>query len=158
VNLCRGPAVPALPASAAIPGVYPSVTIGDQILMDGGVADHTTLDYAVRSGADEVYLLTPGFSCALPAPPSTVMGMMLHGYNLLSEHRMSTSIRQNRHSVRLQRLPPLCPVEVLPFDFGYTAELIDRATESTRHWLEGRESVSSQPETMDEVHPSHAVR
>ncbi|WP_182875165.1 patatin-like phospholipase family protein [Microbispora sp. H10670] len=63
VVLSHGPALPALLASTAIPALYPTVTIGDRILMDGGVADLTTLDYAVDAGADEAYLLAPGFTC-----------------------------------------------------------------------------------------------
>ncbi|MEV4298432.1 patatin-like phospholipase family protein [Microbispora rosea] len=70
VVLSREPALPALLASTAIPALYPTVTIGDRVLMDGGVADLTTLDYAVDAGADEAYLLAPGFSCRLPAAPA----------------------------------------------------------------------------------------
>ncbi|MEV5743193.1 patatin-like phospholipase family protein [Microbispora rosea] len=79
VVLSREPALPALLASTAIPALYPTVTIGDRVLMDGGVADLTTLDYAVDAGADEAYLLAPGFSCHLPAAPSTAIAMALHG-------------------------------------------------------------------------------
>ncbi|MGW5265712.1 patatin-like phospholipase family protein [Microbispora sp. NPDC004025] len=68
VVLSRGPALPALLASTAIPALYPTVTIGDRMLMDGGVADLTTLDYAVDAGADEAYLLAPGFSCPCRRP------------------------------------------------------------------------------------------
>ena len=136
VVLSHGPVLPALLASAAIPGLYPAVTIGGQALMDGGVADQTTLDYAVDQGADEVYLLAPGFSCNLPAPPSTALGMALHGYNLLSEQRIAASIAHNAHRVRLHLIPPLCPVDVLPIDFAQTRHLIERATRATRHWLE----------------------
>ncbi|WP_169982451.1 MULTISPECIES: patatin-like phospholipase family protein [unclassified Microbispora] len=139
VVLSRGPALPALLASTAIPALYPTVTIGDRMLMDGGVADLTTLDYAVDAGADEAYLLAPGFSCHLPAAPSTAIAMALHGYNLLSEQRISASIRQNTRRTRLHVLPPLCPVEVLPVDFRGTADMIERATLSTAHWLERRE-------------------
>jgi NTE family protein len=66
VVLSRGPALPALPASTAIPALYPNVSIGDQVLMDGGISDRTTLDYAVEQGADEVYLLTPASPATCP--------------------------------------------------------------------------------------------
>lgn len=136
VVLSRGPALPALLASAAIPAVYPPVTVGGRVLVDGGFADRTTLDHAVESGADEVFVLAPGFPCHLPAPPSTAIAMALHGYNLLAELRIGASIADNQGRVRLRVLPPLCPIEVLPIDFGQTAELIDRATGATLHWLE----------------------
>jgi NTE family protein len=136
VVLTRGPVIPALLASAAIPGLYPTVTIDGRALMDGGVADQTTLDYAVDQGADEVYLLTPGFSCDLPAPPPTAIAMAVHGYNLLSEQRIAASIAHNEHRTRLHLIPPLCPADVLPIDFAQTRRLIERASRATRHWLE----------------------
>jgi NTE family protein len=136
VVLTDGPAVRALLASAAIPAFYPSITIGEHVLMDGGLADTTTLDYAVEHGADEVYLLAPGFAGSLPARPATAIAMALHGYNLLSEQRIGASIRRGSHRTRLRLIPPLHPSEVLPIDFGQTADLIERADQATHRWLE----------------------
>lgn len=163
VILSRGPALPALLASAAIPALYPNVTIGDRVLMDGSVADQTALDYAVNEGADEVYLLAPGFSCSLPAPPSTAIAMAIHGYNLLNEQRISSSISHNKRRTRLRVLPSLCPVEVLPIDFGQTADLIERATQSTLHWLDrhqpgpGIARTLGDPTTVEDRHPRRAT-
>ncbi|MCQ4079594.1 patatin-like phospholipase family protein [Streptomyces sp. RB6PN25] len=136
VLLSRGEAVPALMASTAVPGFYPSVEIGGRHLMDGSVSSNTTLDHAIELGADEVYLLTPGYSCPLPAPPSTVLAIAVHTYNLLGEQRMAASIANARTQVRLYPLPALCPMEVLPIDFRQTARLIEQATESTLYWLD----------------------
>ncbi|MEV0970786.1 patatin-like phospholipase family protein [Microtetraspora glauca] len=161
VVLSHGPALPALLASTAIPGLYPPVTVDDQLLMDGGVADKTTLDYAVDAGADEVYLLAPGFSCHLPTPPSSAIAMALHGYNLLSEQRISASIGHNRRRTHVHVIPPLCPVEVLPVDFGQTADLIERATQATAHWLDRREPHPHLARALNDPaarHPRHSVR
>ncbi|WP_067177831.1 patatin-like phospholipase family protein [Microtetraspora niveoalba] len=161
VVLTRGPALRALLASTAIPGLYPTVTAEGRVLMDGGVADKTTLDHAVDAGADEVYLLAPGFSCHLPAPPSTAIAMALHGYNLLSEQRISASIRYNASRTRMHVLPPLCPVEVLPVDFAQTADIIERATRATRHWLRRHEPHPglARPLEGDAAgHPAHPPR
>jgi NTE family protein len=152
VVLSRGPALPALLASTAIPAIYPNVTINSRILMDGGVADHTTLDHAIAQRADEVYLLTPGISCHLRTPPSTPIAMALHSYNLLSEQRISASINRHRRHARLHLIPPLCPVDVLPIDFGQTAELIERATEATRHWLDHHEPKPGMARTLGDFH------
>jgi NTE family protein len=118
VLLSRGPAVPALLASAAIPGIYPTVEVDGRILMDGGVAHHTALDAAVECGADEVYVLGPGFSCQQPAPPSTVIAMLLHAYNLLAEQRMAeASLTLLGVEALLPRCPTSCQV-VLRFRVG----------------------------------------
>lgn len=153
VVLSSGPALPALLASTAIPGIYPAVTIGSQVLMDGAIADRTTLDHAVDRGADEVYLLAPGFSCDLPRPPSTAIAMALHGYNLLGEQRISASIAHNRGRTRLHVVPPLCPVEVLPIDFAQTADLIERATRATLHWLDHGEPQPGVTRSLAARHP-----
>jgi NTE family protein len=152
VVLSRGPALPALLASTAIPGIYPNVTVGGRILMDGGVADHTTLDYAVTQRADEIYLLTPGISCHLRTPPSTPIAMALHSYNLLSEQRISASISRHQSHTRLHLLPPLCPVDVLPIDFGQTTQLIENATEATLHWLDHHEPKPGMARTLGDFH------
>ncbi len=154
VLLSRGRALPSLLASTAIPAIYPTVNLDDQLLMDGGVADHTTLDCAVQAGAQEVYLLAPGFSCHLPAAPSTVISMALHGYNLLNEQRMNASITHNQPRARLHVLPALCPVEVLPIDFTQTADLINRATEATLHWLDHRQPKPGIARTLGHDHPT----
>lgn len=156
VLLSSGPALPALLASTAIPGLYPAVEVDGQVLMDGGVARDTTLDAAVKCGADEVYVLSPGFSCRLPNLPSNVIGMVLHAYNLLAEQRMAASIARVEHHTRLHLLPPLCPIEVLPIDFRQTADLITMATEATSRWLEGdRDSRPARARLLGDFHPAH---
>jgi NTE family protein len=136
VVLNKGPLVPALLASTAIPGLYPTVSIDGRNVMDGGLANETALDVAIENGATEVYLLSPGFSRQLPTPPSTVISMMLHAYNLLSEQRMATSIARIGRRVRLHLLAPTVPDDVLPIDFRQTAELITRSTEEATRMLD----------------------
>jgi NTE family protein len=136
VLLFRGPAVPALLASAAIPGIYPTVRVGGRILMDGGLANHTALDAAVESGATEVYLLSPGFSGHLQTEPATVIAMMLHAYNLLAEQQMAASIARISRRVKLHLLAPTFPDEVLPIDFRQTGDLIARASEEAGRMLD----------------------
>src|SRR5689334_14433992 len=43
VLLSDGPTVDAITASASIPGVFPPVAIGDQLLIDGGVVNNTPI-------------------------------------------------------------------------------------------------------------------
>src|SRR5207244_11934163 len=45
--LDSGPATPALMASAAIPAIYPPVTIDGRLYVDGGVADNTPISQAM---------------------------------------------------------------------------------------------------------------
>jgi NTE family protein len=50
----RGPMLPALLASAAIPGVWPPVEIGGRQLMDGGLVANCDLESAVEAGMTDV--------------------------------------------------------------------------------------------------------
>ena len=64
-----GTAVEALMASGAIPGVFPPVRIGEDILIDGGVLDDVPITRAFELGADRVFTLL----CGPPFPAHTEM-------------------------------------------------------------------------------------
>lgn len=52
-----GPLVPAVMASAAIPGLWPPIRIGDEHYVDGGVAESVPLTRAIAHGATTGYVL-----------------------------------------------------------------------------------------------------
>jgi NTE family protein len=58
--LCSGPAVEALLASAAIPGIFPPITIDGDVLIDGGVLNDVPIARAFSRGADRVLALLTG--------------------------------------------------------------------------------------------------
>jgi NTE family protein len=135
VVLSSGPIVPALQASAAIPGVFPPVEHDGRTLFDGGVASNTPIATALEKGARRVIVLPTGYSCALKAPPRGAIALALHALNLMIVHQLVTDIERFRHRADVVVVPPLCPVESSPYDFGATASLIDRAEASTTTWL-----------------------
>ena len=57
VRFSSGDAVDVLLASAALPGTYPSITIGKDELIDGGISDDVPLLRAYELGATHVYIL-----------------------------------------------------------------------------------------------------
>src|SRR5882757_687617 len=69
IRLSRGEAVVAILASAAIPAVFPPVHIDGRDLIDGGVVNNTPISHAVALGTDVVWVLSTGYSCALPHAP-----------------------------------------------------------------------------------------
>ncbi len=54
VTIDEGPLVPALLASSAVPGMFPPVRRGEQLLADGGVIDSLSTHLAYRLGAEKV--------------------------------------------------------------------------------------------------------
>lgn len=134
--LSRGPVVDAVLASTAVPGILPPVRVGDRDLMDGSVANHTPISIAAEEGASTVYVLHPGYACALPSLPRSALGMALHALSMILQQRLFADVITYGRSVELRVVPPLCPLDISPGDFGHNDELIDRARESTRRWLD----------------------
>lgn len=137
VRLSRGPVIDALAAGAAIPGVFPPVRLEGRPFMDGGVVNNTPISHAVELGADVIWVLPTGYACALREPPEGALAMALHGLTVMVQHRLATDIAKYESAVDLRVVPPLCPITVSPADFGHSAELIDRARETTDAWLAG---------------------
>lgn len=69
LRLSSGPAVDAVMASAALPGVLPQVRREGRELVDGGVTNNTPLSHAVDLGAARIYVLPTGHPCALGTAP-----------------------------------------------------------------------------------------
>lgn len=135
IALASGPAVTALLASAAIPAVFPVVSIDGRHLIDGGVANNTPISTAVDLGATRVIVLPTGMSCALPGPPRGAVALALHALNLLIMRQLLKDIERFANRIELIVLPPLCPLTTNTYDFSHTGELIHRAEAATRLWL-----------------------
>jgi NTE family protein len=137
VPLSVGAALPALLACTALPGIFPAERVGPSMLVDAALAETTALDRAIAGGADEVYVLPGGFACDLDEPPPTAYGAAVHASTVLIEQRLMASIARADPRVAVYAVPPLCPLSVVPVDFGHSVELMLRAEEATRRWLRG---------------------
>jgi NTE family protein len=137
LRLSRGPLPEAVLASAAIPGVLPSVVWEGRELMDGGVANNTPISHAVELGARRIYVLPTGQSCELDKPPRGALGMVLHATNLLIHRRLVDDVMRYRDAAELIVLQPPCPVRVQPMDFSQAKSLIEQALAQSRRFLDG---------------------
>lgn len=135
-RLSSGPAVEAILASCAIPAAFPPVHVGNTYLIDGAVANNTPVVTALELGASRLIVLPTGFACALKAPPTTALGNALHALNLLIARQLVRDLEQVSGRAEVITVPPLCPIDVSPYDFSRASELISLAAESTRRWLE----------------------
>jgi NTE family protein len=145
----RGAAVPALLASAAIPGIFPPVTIDGQRLVDGAVAYQSPFATAVEAGATCLYVLPTGYTCAGKSAPRGALGHAMHALNVLIIGKLIGSIQHFSKICDVHVVPPLCPLTVSPLDFSHSAELIDRAAADTTDWLaHGVEMEDGLPHTL----------
>jgi NTE family protein len=131
----RGAAHKALLASVAIPGVFPPVRHRNRYLVDGGICDNAPISVAIKHGARRVIVIPTGVSCAISEPPQRIIGMALHALNLIIMQQLVREAEAYAKKIELVIVPPLCPLEVSPYDFSQTASLIQRAEVSTRRWL-----------------------
>ncbi len=149
VALRAGPAVDAILASAAIPGVFPPVTVAGDALIDGGIVNNTPISLAIEAGATRVYVLPTGYACDLDEPPRTALGITLQAISLLVQQRLILEVRDLQAEVDLRVIPPLCPLAVSPADFGHSVELIDRAHDAARRWLADESANAARDQTVD---------
>ena len=143
VVISSGPAIPALLASTAIPGVFPPVTIGRRNLIDGGVANHAPITAAIELGATEIYVLPVGYPW-IRQEPTNPLGMALYALARFVEQKLDAEIAMNRHRADIHVIPALDVPGVSPADFRYTKELITRGQRWARRYL------GSAPQTQPE--------
>jgi NTE family protein len=137
VRLSRGPAVEAILASAAIPGVFPTVHIDGEALMDGAIASNTPVRLAAELGASRIIILPTGYACALKEPPTRAIGKALHAITLMIAWQLMHELEHIPDDIQVHLVPTLCPLAVSPFDFSASRELIERAAQSSKKWIEG---------------------
>ncbi len=134
VVVSSGPAIPALLASTAIPGIFPPVTIGRRELIDGGVANHTPIAAAVELGATRIFVLPVGYPW-LRQEPTNALGMALHALARFIEQKLDAEVAAYRNHADIQVLPTLDAPAVSPADFSHTEELMIRGFKSCRRYL-----------------------
>lgn len=132
--MSSGPAVPALLASCAIPGVFPPVTIGRREYIDGGIASHTPMTVALQLGATDIYVLPVGYPW-LNREPTNALGMALHALARIIEQKLDFEVEQHRGVADIHVLPAMDISDISPADFSHTRQLIDWGYKATRRYL-----------------------
>ncbi|HEX7910904.1 MAG TPA: patatin-like phospholipase family protein [Paraburkholderia sp.] len=157
IVLSSGPVVDAVLASAAIPGVFPPVRIGGVDLVDGGVANNTPISVAIGLKATRIVVLPAGFACALHSPPSSPIAQAMHALTLVIARQLIRDLEFYTKHADIFVVPPLCPLDISPYDYTQCGRLIDRAAEKTRAWLDngGLERAFIPGELRQHTHTDH---
>jgi NTE family protein len=137
VRFSTGPAVEAVMASTAIPGVFPPVEIGGEALMDGAIAANTPLCLAAALGASRIVILPTGYACALTEPPRRAVAKALHAITLLIAWQLMHELDVVARDIDVHLVPTLCPLAVSPFDFSAAPQLMERAAAEAQKWIDG---------------------
>jgi NTE family protein len=102
-----GDLTPALLASTAIPGVFPSVVIDGRQHMDGGVVDNTPLDIAIDDGARDILAISLMAGGEHESMPATWPELIARTLQLTLHHQMLSEYERLRDRARIV---VLCPV------------------------------------------------
>jgi NTE family protein len=93
LRLSTGPAVDGIPASTAVPGIFPPVAFGRRQLIDGGVVNHTPISDAVELGAERIYVLpTQGHHSRSAHVSAGALDAAIHGLHLLVHGRLEADL------------------------------------------------------------------
>jgi NTE family protein len=134
--LSQGSALEAVMASSALPAVFPPVAWQGRWLVDGGMAGRTPIWTALALGADRLIVLPAGLACALPAPPRGAVATAVHALSVQMQQRLVGDLERARADGRVMVIPPPCPVDVDPTDFGHADALIARAHRAAEAFLD----------------------
>jgi NTE family protein len=145
VPLTHGSVRRAIAASCAIPGVFPPVEIDGRLLVDGALANNAALSVAAEVGADRIFVLSTGYSCALSAPPRSALGVLAQASTLLLHQRLVQDVRTFAGSADLVVLPPPCPIQVSALDFRHAAALAAAGRASAGSWLDRQRGRAAVP-------------
>jgi NTE family protein len=100
-----GPIVPAVLASAAVPGLLPPVRVGDEHFMDGGLVHSIPVGRALELGARTIYVLHVGRIERPLEPPTRPWEVGLVAFEIARRYRFAED---------MAAVPPEVTVHVLP--------------------------------------------
>lgn len=130
----RGPLVPALMASCAMPGIFPPVPWQGKWLVDGSVAMDTAVGPAVAAGATRVFVLQ---SVPPPGPGrhrGAVDVVLRSSAILIARHHEAQTTYWARHC-QLFVVPPPVVRGTSTFDFSHSRALVEAGYQTAREWL-----------------------
>lgn len=148
-----GPIAPAILASTALPGIFPPVRIDDETYVDGGMSNNVPIDRAVMLGAKRIFVLTCGGSKPMPRPIKGPLDVFTTAVAHSRIARVEVELERHADHARIEMLPSFHPGFIKFNDPSRSAELMDRAYELTRAFLDGTpdEVGSATPATIAPV-------
>ncbi|HEU4397656.1 MAG TPA: patatin-like phospholipase family protein, partial [Actinomycetota bacterium] len=100
-----GPIVPAVLASAAVPGLLPPVRVGDEHFFDGGLVHSIPVGRAVKLGARTVYVLHVGRIERPLEPPARPWEVGLVAFEIARRYRFAEDMAALPRGVTVHVLP-----------------------------------------------------
>ncbi len=131
-----GPLVDPILASAALPGIFPLVKIGDTRYMDGAVVNDVPVTRAVELGARTIYVLHVGTLDRPWLDPKRPLDVIVQAYWIARRHRYHEDLAALPARVKVEVLPVGSPPRLKYNDFSHSHELITQAFAATAAHLD----------------------
>lgn len=131
-----GPLVDPILASAALPGIFPLVQIGDLRYMDGAVVNDIPVTRAYELGARTIYVLHVGTLDRPFLDPKRPFDVMVQAYWIARRHRYHEDLDALPARVHVVVLPVGAPPRLKYNDFSHSQELITQAFSATAAHLD----------------------
>jgi NTE family protein len=136
-----GDLTPALLASTAIPGLFPTVRINDREHMDGGVVNNTPLGVAVADGAKEILAISLMGGGEFEVVPNSLPELIARTLQLSLHHQMLSDYERLREHVRIVVLCPItAPTATWEMKREHLAGVMEASRAATRKLLSDRGS------------------
>jgi NTE family protein len=100
-----GPVVPAVVASAAVPGLLPPAKVGEEHYLDGGIVNSIPLGRAVQLGATRIFVLQVGRIDRQLAVPRRPWEVARVSFEIARRHRFIRELEELPASVEAHVLP-----------------------------------------------------
>jgi len=135
-----GPVVPAVLASAAVPGLLPPVQIDGEHYIDGGIVNSIPVGEAVRLGARQIFVLQVGRIERPLAPPRRPWEIAQVAFEIARRHRFAREMADLPDDVEVHVLPTggLDSRDDAPWayrDMAAVGRRISRAYTASRQYL-----------------------
>jgi len=134
--ITAGPAVEAVLASAALPGLYPPIELAGSHYFDGGVLDNVALSVALAAGAKRVFVMLCGPIGQSVPEFNRPYEAMLAAFGLALRGRLRRDLALVGPDVDVVVFEEPAVAGIEPDDFSRTHELIEAGYRSARDVLD----------------------
>jgi NTE family protein len=131
----EGPLLPALLASAAIPGIFAPVELGPLRLYDGGLVANVPMQQAVTMGARSLVVLDCNFPGHILDAPGSIAEVLFYTALVAMRTQALYEAPLVAGDVPVVYLHGPEPQTVSPLDFRHTGALIEASYEAARSFL-----------------------
>jgi NTE family protein len=132
----EGRLLPALLASAAIPGVWPPIMLQGRLLYDGGVVANVPLRQAQDMGARSLVVLDCAFAGKLPGTPESFVEVLMYTALVTMRSQAVNEAPAVAAALPVVYVPGPDPRPMSSLDFSHTHELIEDSYTAARSFLE----------------------